>query len=117
MRYGVGAALAGLAAIIVILVLIAYPVYALVGSFNEHEVNFTVDTTEVVTKSGNSSYLVYAEDGTVYQNTDNWLQGKTESSDLQNSLEEGESYTCTAVGFRISLLSDYENLLECEPTS
>ena len=47
----------------------------------------------------------------MFQNTDEWIRGKWNSSDIQGSLEVGKTYTVVVVGYRIPFLSCYENII------
>ncbi len=56
------------------------------------------------------------EDGTprVFRNTDSPLELKWNSSDVQAELEIGREYRISTYGFRIPLLSEYENIISVE---
>jgi hypothetical protein len=64
-------------------------------------------------------YLVFArgEDGghMVFQDTDSYLRGKLNSSDVYARLEIGTVWDLTAVGRRVRLLSWYPNIVSAEP--
>ena len=61
-----------------------------------------------------SKYLVFTElengKTRVFENTDSFLELKWNSSDIQGKLEEGKTYDIATYGFRIRLLSKYENI-------
>lgn len=78
------------------------------------EAEFTVRSKERVTTGQKSEYLVFTDRG-VFQNTDSMFNGKYNSSDLYNDMEQGKSYKCDVYGKRIPLLSMYQNLLKCTP--
>ena len=67
-------------------------------------------------------YLIYAKDpnGTTYtfENTDAYLRGKTNSSDIQSYLysiaDKPILVKLTVTGWRISLLSKYKNIISYE---
>lgn len=81
-------------------------------------VTFTVTDKEVVVsgsgESISSTYLVFTQkkDGKeeVFANSDSWLSGKYNSSDIQGHLKEGQTYTADAIGFRNNFWSVYRNL-------
>lgn len=77
----------------------------------------TVNKSERITstcgESVCSKYLVYTAQG-VYENTDDLLNWKFNSSDLYNQLQEGNAYSCDVVGWRNGLFSWYPNLISCE---
>ncbi len=98
--------------IVIAVLLFAYPV----GYKNSSEtINITVKEKErAVTGSGNSmssKFLVYCE-GEVFENTDSWMFFKFNSSDLENELEAGKTYTVTVAGWRIPFWSSYRNIIE-----
>lgn len=89
-------------------------IFSIYAATNHHQVNFTVEKTErVVYSQDDSRYMVYADNG-VYENVDSLLNGKFNSADLYNQLEEKKKYECDAVGFRIPFLSMFENLISCK---
>lgn len=82
-------------------------------------VDFTVrDRERIVTGSGESTsskYLIFTEEGEVFENTDSWLRLKFNSSDVYGQLEEGEDYNCDVYGWRIPFFSMYRNIVDCAP--
>jgi hypothetical protein len=101
-------------AIILVIGLLAFGL--VYSKTNHHDVTITVKSKERVAEDGDGKYLVYTEDK-VYEITDSLLNGNFSSSDRYNDIEEGHTYTCDAVGFRVPLFSWYENLLECSEVS
>lgn len=89
-----------------------------VTAFNDHEATITVTDKERVNASSSSYYLVFGKDEygnvVVYENSDEILRGKWDSSTLQAGLEIGETYNVVLVGYRIPFWSMYENILEIE---
>lgn len=79
-------------------------------------VNITVKDKERVTSGDSSRYLVYGQNET-FENTDRWLRFKFNSSDVQGSLEKGQTYNCKVDGFRIPLLSMHRNIINCAPAA
>lgn len=65
------------------------------------------------TGGDHGKYLIFT-DGEVFQDTDAWLNGKTDSSDLYSKLEPGGTYHCTVNGWRFSPFSWYRNILHCD---
>lgn len=92
--------------------------------FNDTEYTVTVtDKERVVSRSGdnvNSKYLIFCEDENedtyVFENTDNLFRGKLNSSDYQGKLKVGKTYRLTVVGYRIPLVSAYQNIIKVEET-
>lgn len=106
---------AGIAVILILIVVgCGVSVYGLV---NKDHVRITVrdKQTKVSCSDGDckDKYLIYTDHG-VYEDTDNLLQLKFNSSDLYGDLQEGHTYDCTVVGFRLPFFSSYKNLLSCE---
>ncbi len=91
------------------------------GHFVENTYEATVVDKEVNRSGSDSKYLIFTEttDGQVrvFENTDSMLKGKFNSSDMYAAIKEGETYTFTVYGYRIPILSMYENIItfkECE---
>lgn len=68
---------------------------------------------ECTTKGCTSRYIVFSEYET-FENTDNPFLLKFDSSDLQGSLKEGETYQVSVIGWRVPFLSSYRNILKIE---
>lgn len=85
------------------------------ASFNTHTVTITVNGTDRVWSAKGSKWLVLGTDANgnplVLENTDNWLRLKFNSSDIQAVIEEGGTYETEVVGYRIPILSWYENII------
>ncbi len=99
--------------------LFVYVLYlSVAGNFNTHTAIMTVTDKERVNKDDTSYYLVFGKDPdgqtVVYKNTDNILRGKWNSSEMQGELEVGSTYQVNLVGYRVPLLSWYENILKAE---
>lgn len=74
------------------------------------------DKDRITTGSGesiDSKFIVYTENE-VFENTDSWMFVKFSSSDLQNKLEVGETYTVKVAGWRVPFLSMYRNIIAYE---
>ena len=90
--------------------------------FNDKEYTITITEKEriieAVEESVSSKYLVFGEDENgkvlVFENTDNLLRGKWNSSTVQGSLKVGKTYTIVAVGYRIPFFSCYEKIIYFE---
>lgn len=78
----------------------------------QHEVIFTVKSLDDQASSSGHKYLVFTTDGRVFENTDAWLHGKTDSSNIQAWLTAGHTYRCPVYGFRIFLTSSYQDILD-----
>ena len=81
----------------------------------------TVETVEGIqiskTERAKSMAWVYTDDE-VFENTDSWVHGKFDTSDIQKKAIESEGKTCTleVYGARLPILSMHRNILEltCE---
>lgn len=90
--------------------------YWFIGATKETVTARIVKTERIVTGSGDhisSKYLVFTE-GEVFENTDELLAGKWNSSDLIAKLHEGETYKLTVYGYRVPYLSMYRNIIEVD---
>ncbi|WEG18643.1 hypothetical protein PQ478_09190 [Alkalihalophilus pseudofirmus] len=104
--------------IIFVLIIATTIGFSIAGYFNTTTYTITV-TEKEVKKSGNShKYLVFAEidsgETKVFENVDSLFRFKFDSSDIQGSLREGDSFTIHTQGFRIPILSMYENIYKVE---
>jgi hypothetical protein len=105
-------------AIITVTLVILTAISARFYTFNDHTYTVTITDKERVVKENESKYLIFAEtaDGEtmVFENTDNALRLKFNSSDIQGELKIGETYTITVVGFRFRIASMYENIIKVD---
>lgn len=93
-----------------------------VFNFNDREYTITItDKERIYEGSGDSSsskYLVFGDDtnGTslVFKNTDCFIRGKWNSSNLQGKMKEGNTYRITVVGYRVPFFSMYQNIIKVE---
>ena len=95
--------------------------YEAIFSFNDTEYTITVTDKERIYKgSGDTSskYLVFGDDDNgnslVFENTDCFIRGKWNSSNIQGQLKEGNTYKVTVVGYRVSFFSMYQNIIKIE---
>jgi hypothetical protein len=87
----------------------------------EHIVTMTVSQLDDQGGGNSHKYLVYAanvgtnHESTVFEDTDAWFHGKTNSSDLWFALQHyvGKTIRCDVYGYRIHLLSSYQDILWC----
>ena len=94
--------------------------YILPMQFNDHTYTVTITDkdriVEVDEDSSSSKYIVFADDqngnSLVFQNTDNILRGKVNSSNMQGQLKVGNTYEITVIGYRVPLLNMYENIIK-----
>ena len=108
--------------VLVIFLIIGVFIFNVSANYNEHTYTVTITDKERVNDEDSSKYLVFGEDiktgeTRVFQNTDSFIRGKFNSSNVYGSLKEGETYTITVVGYRIPLFSWYENIIKYEKES
>lgn len=105
--------------IAIVLIVVSITVY-FISSFNDKEYVVTVTRVGTIIETTDSKvqgkYLVYCEDENgnviVFENSDNLLRGKINSSDMYAQLEEGHKYRLTVVGWRIQFFSTYQNIIK-----
>ena len=108
--------------IMIIVILVLSIGYEAIFSFNDTEYTITVtDKERIYEGSGDTSsskYLVFGDDDNgnslVFENTDCFIRGKWNSSNIQGQLKEGNTYKVTVVGYRVSLFSMYQNIIKIE---
>ena len=108
--------------IIIAVILVLSIGYEAIFSFNDTEYTITVtDKERIYEGSGNTSsskYLVFGDDENgnsfVFENTDCFIRGKWNSSNIQGQLKEGNTYKVTVVGYRVSFFSMYQNIIKIE---
>ena len=92
-----------------------------VDYMNEQHITAKVLKTEHISEFSGSEdnlkvdnyYLVFTDKGT-FKITDQLFFGKFDSSDLYGKLELGKTYTFEVYGFRIPILSMYQNIKKYE---
>jgi hypothetical protein len=101
--------------IVIMVIVMCINIFAL---FNEGTYTATVVEKERVIKHGDSKYLIFTEDNDgdvrVFENTDIWIRGKFNSSDMYAQIKVGETYTFHVIGYRIPFMSMYENIIAIE---
>lgn len=96
--------------------------YQAMFSFNDTDYKITVTDKERIYKgsgdTSSSKYLVFGDDengnALVFENTDCFVRGKWNSSNIQGQLKEGHTYKITVVGYRIPFFSMYQNIIRIE---
>lgn len=103
---------------IVVIVILVVVISSCVSSFNDHQYEVMITEKYRVNDGDNSKYLVLGTDESgnvlVFENTDNILRGKFDSSNVQGQLTEGGTFRLTVVGYRIPLFSWYENIIKID---
>ena len=109
-------------AIMIVVTLVLSIGYEAIFSFNDTEYTITVTDKERIYKgsgdTSSSKYLVFGDDDNgnslVFENTDCFIRGKWNSSNIQGQLKEGNTYKVTVVGYRVSFFSMYQNIIKIE---
>jgi len=100
--------------ILIALLICAYPI---AYKMSKDVVYTRIDYKErITTGSGESisgKYLIYTEDE-VFENTDDLLFFKSNSSDFQNNLKIDTMYRLEVAGWRVPFLSLYRNVVDYE---
>ena len=76
-------------------------------------VKVTKAETRVDATTGKSKYMIWAG-GQTFENTDDWMELKKNSSKIYGQLEVGQTYTLNVYGFRSTWLSWYKNIRSVE---
>lgn len=100
-------------AIIIIAWIAGSIVFRALPLLTQETVSVTVTEKERIRDGDNDKYLIWTEDE-VFENTDEFLLGKFNSSDIYGNLKENETYECKVYGWRIPLFSTYRNIISCE---
>jgi hypothetical protein len=112
--------------VIVALIVLVSIGHEAIFNFNDKEYIITVTDKERIyetsssdgTHTTTSKYLVFGVDENgetlVFENTDTFIRGKLDSSTVQGSLIEGNTYKVTVVGYRVPFFSWYENIISVE---
>lgn len=105
--------------VIISIILLYGVVYGLSSYYKStaETIEITVkDKERIMTGSGEnvtSKFIVYTQNE-VFENTDTFLYSKYTSSDFQNKLDKGQTYTVKVVGWRVPFLSMYRNIVLIE---
>ena len=110
-----------------VVIMIAIILVLLIGQeviFNFNDTKYTITITDkerIYTGSSGSSsskYLIFGDDqngnSLVFENTDCFIRGKWNSSNIQGQLKVGNTYKITVVGYRIAFFSMYQNIIKIE---
>ena len=101
----------------ILIALIGVIVYSVAYYSSVESVIIKVTDKERITESTGdeggvtSKYLVFTETET-FENTDAFIFGKWNSSDIQGRLRKDSTYTVKVVGWRIPFFSSYRNIIE-----
>ena len=99
-----------------LLVCLAIILLFVAAALTFNDTTYTVTVTDKGRESDSSRYIVFTEKAEtgevmVFENTDNILRSKVNSSDMQGYLRIGGTYEITVIGIRIPLFSCYQNII------
>ena len=97
--------------ILILALLVSYPL-ALYGTEQQHEI--TIEEKWTKQHGNDMKYLVSDTDGNVYTIEDCIWLWKWDASNRYASIDEGKTYDVTLIGWRIQVLSWYQNIVEIE---
>ena len=105
--------------VIVIIVLLTSCGHTIDRNSNERDVVGTVTEKTVKRSDERDKYLIFVEiegedEVQVFEITDNWIEGKINSSTIYGNIKVGETYTFTIKGSRNAMFSWYPNISKAE---
>ena len=105
--------------IIVIICLFTSCGHTIDRNSNKREVIGTVTEKTVKRSDKQDKYLIFVkiegeEEIQVFEITDNWVEGKLNSSTIYGNIKVGKTYTFTIKGSRNEMLSWYPNISKVE---
>lgn len=84
----------------------------------QHDVTFTISKMDDQAGSNGHKYLIFTTANQVYEDSDSWLHGKTDSSQIWAEMSPGQTWTCPVYGFRSFWASSYPDILDgCKQVS
>ncbi|KAA8667428.1 DUF1523 domain-containing protein [Clostridium sp. HV4-5-A1G] len=102
--------------IIVIGIIAAAGVYILFPHFFRNTYIVTIASKQVKKQNSSTYYLIYTQmengETRTFKNTNSLLELKFNSEDIYGGLRINRKYEISAYGFRIPLLSSYENIVK-----
>lgn len=91
-------------------------IFLLICYYSEKNYTATVTDKDIMHYNSGSKFLVFTktEDGEtrVFSMEDTLIKGRLDTADDYAEIEIGETYSFTVIGYRIPLLSEYENIIE-----
>lgn len=105
--------------IVVIIVLLTSCGHTIDRNSNKRDVVGTVTEKTVKRNGEQDRYLIFVEiegedEVQVFEVTDNWIEGKINSSTIYGNIKVEETYTFTIKGSRNEMLSWYPNISKVE---
>jgi len=103
---------------ILIIVIIFAIVFAIGFNINwyysQTVITITVENKDIKAGDESSKFLIWTKENEVLENTDSFLFGKFNSSDLYGKIEVGKTYKVLVAGWRIPFWSMYRNIIRFE---
>lgn len=78
----------------------------------QRNATFTIAKMDDQASSKGHKYLIFTTDNRVFEDTDSWLHGKTDSSQIWAAMSAGQTWTCPVYGFRAFWASSYPDILD-----
>lgn len=108
-----------LVGIFIVILIVFGIIFSVSFTFNDtHYIATVTDKTRITTEDG-GYYLIFCENedtGEYYEFkcSDEALRGKFDSSSFYNRIKIGSTYDFTVVGYRMPLMSAYQNIIAFE---
>lgn len=97
-------------------IIIISGIFVLFPHFFRNTYTVTIASKRIKKQDNNIQYLIYTQiengDTRVFKNTNSLLELKFDSEDIYGGLRINRKYEIKAYGFRIPLLSSYENIVK-----
>ena len=104
---------------IVVIIFLLASCHTIDRNSNKRDVVGTVTEKTVKRSDERDKYLIFVEiegedEVQVFEITDNWIEGKINSSTIYGNIKVGETYTFTIKGSRNEMFSWYPNISKAE---
>lgn len=100
--------------IILLAIIIGFGALGGFPHLSRHEYEVTITDKQIKRSNSHDTYMVFAQDTNgkpiVFEDTDSLIEFKFNSSDVYAQLVQGKKYKINAYGWRIPLMSNYENI-------
>jgi len=108
--------------IFIVVLLVVMIIFNVIRLNHSEIITIKVTGTERITETSGSGkdlsvtskYLVFTENET-FENTDETLMGKWNSSDFQGKFAKDSTYKVKVIGWRIPITSTYRNIVQIIP--
>ena len=97
--------------ILIFIIIVLFIIFTTtIAYWNPKEFEITVKDKFIKNNDKSGIYLIVDENNNTYQITDLIFKGKFNSTDLYNQMEIGKKYKIETTGYRIHILSKYQNI-------